>query len=1581
MNKRLKRTLASLTSVCLLVSSLAMSAFATQQSADNVSIKQMRSLAEADISVTRTGGTSDVPFILERTYNTELTGDMMLGVGVSSVITYDVVADLGTYDIGDAFESNFSLLYGYNSIKRTDNLHYVYQVGDLVITATRIAGETLSTVNLNFSATYNGVPLDTLSTETTVLGVNHGNSLSSADRLANVTEFCNYLLDNNINTHWIVYENEQPKVDHWFSFEMPLSVKMRDGVISISALGTKTIQFALPADASFDNSNVALTVQTLGGSQLVGLCNWNTSYEEKNTAVDIGVGYKNEDMQTLANADISVVRTSGTSNIPYISSRTYNTELTGDVLLAAVASSTKAHIATADFGTYDIGPWFDCNFSLLYNYNFTRTDNLHYTLQVGDLVITATRIVGETNATVNLDFSATYNGVPLEVRNGGSTVFGVSQGNAISTDDRLANVTEFYNYLVDNGIGTDWLIADSGQPITNFWYAFEMPLSVKLRNGVVSVISQSTRSIDFILPDDASFVGAQVKLSEETFAGNQIVGLCNWSGTYAAPVKSEPHFSGANLSVGDGIGINFYVPDILLLDYDSTYATVAYDVDGDGTDDTVRIDPVAYTSGADYQKYTFNELTPDRMADDIYITLYGVKDGQATQIAGPTGYSVRQYAINAFSATLSPKSNLYGNLELRRLLADMLTYGEAARVYAGSSSESILADCSWVTAYASSGTVANQSSADVESITYLDNTVSASTAHLNWSAVELNLRATPRFVYTFALTSNSSGSLSDYALVIEKDGVATQYSLSSAQLDSQTGSYTYSFDGLTAADMSKTVSAYFVDANGNTVSAVYDYSVESFAYNCFEQTNGGTQASDSVSLALYDLSQALVRYGVSAKAYVDAVNLGQLVAYPEYDERIVRDYSYSVSVTKGERTVDLTCYNHTDSVAASPRTVNGDMYRRFCEFAFSGSQVRVDVTVHSDFDSYTVMPSAKEFTTTRNGNVISVYLDEPEYFLIKLDDKDDSILAVFADEPETDVPSKDDPNVLYINGWYEPTDAEGNKLTVLDIDQAGTTVYLAPGSVLNARLHINAPSVTVKGRGMILDPYGDVYSTDTTESDDTATQYFIHVTGDNCVVDGIKLIDARDFNFVVAASYLTATNIKMLASEMCTDGISQWSGDNNIYRHFFIYNGDNALVISGGENILFEDITVGTICCAVFPQSSVGTSTINDLYVFRADEGLFRNCYNYNSLQRTFSMTLNNVSAVDCDHFPFIFHAYNMGTAAKTITFNNLAVPVATGSNTLGQGDGSTILIQNVTGNLDTNNYTLTFNDLSVGGQAVTDASELPQNVTDGNTIVVTGSGAQDMPTLPETNSGSVIVDGKIFIGNRQLITEAKAVLQNGEWYVPAQAVCSAVNRTVPETVTDINGTAYISLSELVSNSIAVSAAYDATAGRINITPPTSDLGNLLDWFTTDAHSRWSEYVCYEVHMVHLSEYDQNSFKLIRSSTSGVAAGASYNLTEQMQQYGAGTYTLTFDVRSSTASAVGVKIETKTGTQANIAYNSAGSPTSEWTTVTVTYQLNSAVTNGVDPNNISNASLVIYSSVANAEFEFCNATMTFTPAS
>ena len=640
------------------------------------------------------------------------------------------------------------------------------------------------------------------------------------------------------------------------------------------------------------------------------------------------------------------------------------------------------------------------------------------------------------------------------------------------------------------------------------------------------------------------------------------------------------------------------------------------------------------------------------------------------------------------------------------------------------------------------------------------------------------------------------------------------------------------------------------------------------------------------------------------KSSFDVSRTGVLQAYPEYDARIERDYAYTVTVTQGSNVRSLTCYNHCDAVASSDRTVNGDSFRRFCEFAFADAPVRVDIAVKQDFKTYTVMPTAKGYKSELHGNVISIYMEKPDYILLKLDNLDDSILSIFADAPETDVPKKGDPDVLYIDGWYQPDSWH------LDIDRPNTTVYLAPGSVLCARVIVTAKNVTIKGRGMILDPFSDIYHYDVDTNFTVGSQVarILNVRNTGCTIDGIKLVDARTFNLFVMAGGLKCTNFKVLSSEMCTDGITQ-TGDNNTYEHCFIYCGDNGIVISSGKNQQYKDITIGTICCGVFPQLGTGDVNIDGLYLFRCDEGLMRNLYNPNGTEQTFTVTIANASAVDVDHFPFIFVGGNMGNKTKTITFKNLAVPYATGANnkftasptiaTLKQGSSTS-------GNIETSNYTLTFDGLSIGGQAVTDPSQIPCSASLRDSffhITVKGNGAT-WPTKSNAITANVTAPGKVFIGDRQLVLKDAAVEQNGTWYVPAADVCKAIGCGVPATATKIGGVAYLSLDALKAAGCTASATYDASAKAIRIAAGDRS-GNLLEGEGNEVHCRWGEFICYNIYLLYRKDAANGDYFILHgTSSSGKGAGAYYMLTQQVKQYGKGTYTLTVDLKADKACSV-----------------------------------------------------------------------------
>ena len=443
-----------------------------------------------------------------------------------------------------------------------------------------------------------------------------------------------------------------------------------------------------------------------------------------------------------------------------------------------------------------------------------------------------------------------------------------------------------------------------------------------------------------------------------------------------------------------------------------------------------------------------------------------------------------------------------------------------------------------------------------------------------------------------------------------------------------------------------------------------------------------------------------VRVPILALSLVAASAAAEVVTYPEYPSAIQRDWAYEVTVTQGSDARSLPVYNHSVKSPLTGRTRGGDSYRRFCEFAFSGDPVRVDIRVCEDVQSYKVFPARLGLQCSFSNGVISVWLDTPHSFGIELNDYVKTILSVIVDEPENpaDVPSPDDPNVLYIDGWMDPPGPDG----VLIITNQCREVYIAPGAVLNSRLYVHRQGVHVHGRGMILDPFSDIFRYDQLNN----TEYgALRVANTGVVVEDVKLVDARTFNYISYQNNTTFRNVKAFSAMMCSDGMT-CSGRDFVMEGGWLYVGDNAFVVSGLKNEgRFSDVTIGTSCNAIFPQSSNTDVYMEDIDVFRCDEGLVSNIWNpesTNGVQRSQSFYFKNLSAVDSTLFSRFFLGANMGTLPKTFAFENLAIPNSTGVvdwHTIGNRGGQTIRIYDDKGlPWTTGNYELTITNLWVNG-------------------------------------------------------------------------------------------------------------------------------------------------------------------------------------------------------------------------------------------------------------------------------------------
>ena len=440
--------------------------------------------------------------------------------------------------------------------------------------------------------------------------------------------------------------------------------------------------------------------------------------------------------------------------------------------------------------------------------------------------------------------------------------------------------------------------------------------------------------------------------------------------------------------------------------------------------------------------------------------------------------------------------------------------------------------------------------------------------------------------------------------------------------------------------------------------------------------------------------------------------------YPDYPEAIERDGAYDVAVTQGGRSERLVVWNHCEKSILAQRTHGGDVNRRFCEFAFDGKPVRVDIAVKEDVRCYKVFPARLGLRHRFRDGVISVWLERPAYFGIQLNDSDKSILSVFADRPERDAPRKGAKGVLYVEGWVDATSADGVLETRDDVKE----IYLAPGSVLNARLKVRGKGTRLHGRGMILDPMSDIFRFDQRRN---TARGIVVFAADGCSADGVKLVDARTFNFIGHTSGLRYTNVKVLSSMMCSDGFTN-GGVGLCVDNAWVYCGDNALVVSGARNATYRNIAIGTSCNAIFPQFSNSRVRMENVDVFRADEGLIANVYNgvlrrnnkWNEMSggyqkrepgpqdlasRSNDFTFVSLSAVDCTLFSRLFRGWNTGTSPKRFAFDQLSIPHATGRDdwrSIGRTNGVQLCVVNdLKRYLFTSNYTISVTNLYLAGR------------------------------------------------------------------------------------------------------------------------------------------------------------------------------------------------------------------------------------------------------------------------------------------
>jgi polygalacturonase len=199
-----------------------------------------------------------------------------------------------------------------------------------------------------------------------------------------------------------------------------------------------------------------------------------------------------------------------------------------------------------------------------------------------------------------------------------------------------------------------------------------------------------------------------------------------------------------------------------------------------------------------------------------------------------------------------------------------------------------------------------------------------------------------------------------------------------------------------------------------------------------------------------------------------------------------------------------------------------------------------------------------------NERTISITLNKPQKISIEPDGKNAPLL-LFANPIETDVPAKDDPNVLYFGpGIHE---VAGDIIR----PKAGQTVYLAGGAIVKAGIEIAADNVKIKGRG-VLDgsqwpwtkgPFRNMIAVDGAKQTE---------------IEGITILGSPKWTVCMRNSDdVTIRNLKLCGSRVQNDdGINPCNTRNVLVTDCFIRSDDDCLAMKGlnadGQNV--ENIVV-----------------------------------------------------------------------------------------------------------------------------------------------------------------------------------------------------------------------------------------------------------------------------------------------------------------------------------------------------------------------------------------------------------------------
>ncbi|CAG5072010.1 hypothetical protein DYBT9623_03950 [Dyadobacter sp. CECT 9623] len=238
-----------------------------------------------------------------------------------------------------------------------------------------------------------------------------------------------------------------------------------------------------------------------------------------------------------------------------------------------------------------------------------------------------------------------------------------------------------------------------------------------------------------------------------------------------------------------------------------------------------------------------------------------------------------------------------------------------------------------------------------------------------------------------------------------------------------------------------------------------------------------------------------------------------------------------------------------------------------CSFAnFDASYakpVEVRVTAkYGNFDAATIRPENNNITFTKNAKAIRFTLGKPQKISIEVGNDRLNNLFLFANELETNVPDKNDPNIIFLGpGLHKASDVKV---------KSGQTVYLHGGAQVQGSINIyDKDNVTIKGRGVL---NGELLNHDRSKTRPNLLKF---KNGKNIRIDGITLIDSPVWSlFIDKCEKVAINNVKVISYMVNGDGITLSQSQNVNVTNAFVRTADDNISVKSMNGGACSDINI-----------------------------------------------------------------------------------------------------------------------------------------------------------------------------------------------------------------------------------------------------------------------------------------------------------------------------------------------------------------------------------------------------------------------